>query len=427
MRLAAARRRPLHVERIVYSVCERYSDGFADDFIGCPNSPATVTLSGSAVDGPYLSLSPGGLGFANQIVGTASATQTVTITNVGDQAAAFSSGYIYSNSSDFTVVNNCPASLNPGQSCQAAVSFAPTQVGLRTGALYVYGNTYGYSYSTIGLSGTGTTGTGAAGTGTLTLSATSLNFGTQVQGTTSTTQNIYLYNTGSLPITVNSATVSTAGQSASSDFQINQGYCYGSGYLPASVPPESYCYISVTFMPSTTASESGTITITDSTSGSPHTVALSGMGVSAAQILESTPANFVFPDQPLTTASATQRLNFYDVGTAPITIDRVLITGDFQISSTNCAETVLQPNSPGTSYNYNGSYCYVDVTFAPTATGSRTGTLTLIDSASGTPQVFNLMGNGITPTGTLVTQPADLVFSAQPQGTTSPDAEFLLE
>ncbi|MGA7318061.1 MAG: choice-of-anchor D domain-containing protein, partial [Silvibacterium sp.] len=390
-----------------------------------PNTPTTLTLTGSAVDGSYLLLSPTNLSFSDQVVGTASATQTVTVKNIGDQVATISSGSFYGNSADYTVVSNCPAQLSAGQSCQVGVSFAPAQVGLRNSQLYDYN--YPYGNQAVSLSGTGVAGTGAAGTGTLTLSATSLNFGTQAQGSTSATQYINLYNTGSLPVTVNSATVTTTGQSGSGDFQITQSYCYNSGYFsypPASVAPQSSCSIAVTFAPSTTASETGTITITDSTSGSPHTVSLSGVGIAAAQTLESSPANFVFPDQPLTTASATQRLDFYDVGTAPLIIDRVLISGgDFQIQSTNCAETTLQPNN---LEGYYGSNCYVDVTFAPTATGSRTGTLTLIDSAGGSPQVFNLMGNGITATGTLVPQPAGLVFNAQPQGTTSTDQYFQL-
>src|SRR5208283_3908216 len=61
----------------------------------------------------------------------------------------------------------------------------------------------------------------------------------------------------------------------------------------------------------------------------------------------------------------------------------------------------------------------INVVFLPTATGTATGTLTLYDAATGNPQALNLMGTGITATGSLVVDPTALTFAAQAQGTTS--------
>ena len=66
------------------------------------------------------------------------------------------------------------------------------------------------------------------------------------------------------------------------------------------------------------------------------------------------------------------------------------ITGDFQSTYDTCARTTLNPTNP--QNGYANSYRYVYITFTPTATGGRTGTLSLIDAATGNPQVVNLMG-----------------------------------
>ena len=166
-------------------------------------------------------------------MGTPSATQTVTITNIGDQPATDLQGYIVSYSVDYTVVNSCPASLPAGQSCQAGVTFSPSQVGLRSGTIYAAYSPY-YGYSKVSVTGTGVPVSGGAGSGTIALSATALNFGTQLQGTTSSSQIVYVYNTGTVPVTIASAVAATSGQTGSSDFQLTNGsYCYSGGYVPA--------------------------------------------------------------------------------------------------------------------------------------------------------------------------------------------------
>ncbi len=383
-----------------------------------PNSPTTVSLSGTAVDTSFLTVSPTSLSFGDQVVGTPSATRTVTITNIGDQPATDLQGYIGPGYTiDYIVVNSCPASLPAGQSCQAGVTFSPSQVGLRSGTIYA-GYSPNVGYSTVSVTGTGVPVSGGAGSGTIALSATALNFGTQLQGTTSSSQLVYVYNTGTVPVTITSAVAATNGQTGSSDFQLTNGsYCYAGGYVPAQVGPGGYCYFYITFTPSTSSSETGTLTITDSTSGSPHTVALSGVGVATAQTLVTSPSNLVFPNQPVGITSASQIIYIYNTGTAPFVVDRVEITGDFQTTSDSCAEATLNPTNPQNNYAYN--VCYVYITFTPTATGSRTGTLSLIDAATGNPQVVNLMGTGITATGSLVPEPDNLTFEAQATGTTS--------
>src|SRR5205823_1443212 len=55
--------------------------------------------------------------------------------------------------------------------------------------------------------------------------------------------------------------------------------------------------------------------------------------------------------------------------------------------------------------------------FRPAATGTRTGTLTVTDNASGSPQTASLSGTGVAPGATL--SPTSLTFASQNVGTTS--------
>jgi hypothetical protein len=69
------------------------------------------------------------------VVGTASATQTVTLTNTGDAALTLIAARIVSG--DFTVVSGCGTSLVGHSSCALLVAFVPKSVGAGTGTLTV--------------------------------------------------------------------------------------------------------------------------------------------------------------------------------------------------------------------------------------------------------------------------------------------------
>ena len=112
---------------------------------------------------------------------------------------------------------------------------------------------------------------GSGGTAPIaTLSPTSVNFGNQTVGTTSAGQPITLTNTGSASLALTSIT-------ATGNFAQTNNCPVGAG----SLAPSAFCTITVTFTPSTTGVRSGSISVVDNASGSPHTVALNGTGVSS--------------------------------------------------------------------------------------------------------------------------------------------------
>jgi hypothetical protein len=203
--------------------------------------------------------SPANLSFGMQLAGTSSSAQTLTLTNNGSSAIVIVNvGSSGSAAADFSSGNTCGGSISAGGSCMLSVTFDPTALGPRSAAVVITDNTLGspHSYS---LDGVGVTSGPNA-----TLSSSSLSFFNQAVGTTSPSQSINLSNYGT-------ATLSISGIAASGDF----GETNNCG---SSLAPAATCTIDVTFTPSTTGTLTGTLSVTDNASGSPHTVALSGTG-----------------------------------------------------------------------------------------------------------------------------------------------------
>jgi len=188
-------------------------------------------------------------------VGTMSAVQTITLTNAGGVTLSISS---ITASGDFARTTTCGSSLGAGASCGISVTFSPTAAGTRNGQISVSSNAAG-SPHTVGLTGTGFNQEPVAG-----LSSSSLNFGDQILGETSATQEVTLSNAGTAPLTLSSITLS-------GDFALTHT-CGGS------LAAGSSCALRVTFTPTASGARTGKVTITDNAAGSPHVIDLAGMG-----------------------------------------------------------------------------------------------------------------------------------------------------
>jgi hypothetical protein len=373
-------------------------------------SPLTVKLSGTASDGGYLEVlqpSNSQLNFGTQAVGTASAFQTIAVKNTGDQPITSLS--IQNLPAGFATLNNCPATLNAGASCEFGIQFAPFQAGFfDSGSPYIYSPTYGsyYGFTVTGI------GVISGNQGSLALSAAALNFDTLSVGTASGSQYVSIKNTGIAPVGVLSYTTSLTGTVGNAaDFAINS---YSCGQPPYVIQPESSCSFYVTFTPSAAGAETATIAIANST-GAAAAVALAGTGSADTQKLVFTPSNYVFPDQVVGVASAAQTFYVENSGDQTTTIDRVFAAGDFRLQPQSCTGALAPSNQPGVP----ASPCSVSVVFDPSVTGNRTGSLTFVDTGAGTAETLSLSGNGIVGTGALVADTPSLTFPAQAVGTTS--------
>jgi len=119
----------------------------ADEFRSQP-----VTLNGTGIAPPGVSLTPAALTFAATGVGLTTTAQVVTLNNNGGQALTISS---ITTSPGFAIAaNSCPASLAINSSCALQVVFAPTAAGAISGAVTFVDNAT-VPTQTVALSGTG--------------------------------------------------------------------------------------------------------------------------------------------------------------------------------------------------------------------------------------------------------------------------------
>jgi Abnormal spindle-like microcephaly-assoc'd, ASPM-SPD-2-Hydin/Galactose oxidase, central domain/Kelch motif len=205
-----------------------------------------------------LSFSASSLNFGFLQMGLTSATQTVTVTNVSNHSVKFTS---ITHSGDFFQSNTCPepATLNESESCTITVSFSPTAVGLRNGAVTLKDNSPGSPQQTIALSGTG-------GAGALVFTTTSLNLGSVVPGS-SITQSATLINDDSVSVNITGVNITPSGTTFTS-----------TNNCPGTLNPQQTCVFQITFTPPDSGSFSATLTVTDSGTGAPATLSLSGTG-----------------------------------------------------------------------------------------------------------------------------------------------------
>jgi hypothetical protein len=208
--------------------------------------------------------------------------------------------------------------------------------------------------------------------GGINLSPASVNFGVQVLGSNSPTENVTLTNAGTSTLSINS--IAITGTDAG-DF--NETNTCGS-----SLAVGATCTVSVIFKPTATGPRAATVTITDSATGSPQSVTLNGTGVVSGPNATLSPTKLTFAAQLLGTPSPARSVTLINWGTMALDITSIVANGDFSASST-CGSSLAAEAS-----------CTISVTFTPTQLGSRGGTLSLTDSAHGSPQAVKLAGVG---------------------------------
>ncbi|HEV2494479.1 MAG TPA: choice-of-anchor D domain-containing protein [Terriglobia bacterium] len=102
------------------------------------------------------------------------------------------------------------------------------------------------------------------------------------------------------------------------------------------------------------------------------------------------PGSLSFATQALKTTSAAQSVTLTNSGSAGLNVTGISTSGDFA-QTDNCGASLGA-----------GANCAIKVTFTPTQSGARTGTLSVNDNATGSPQTVSLTGTGQagTPAGT---------------------------
>jgi len=121
-----------------------------------PAGPATVALSGTGT-APDERVIPGALDFGEQTVGTQSASQSIEVANTADGSGPLLVGQVSLAGAGYDLVfDGCSGqSLSPGDECQIAVRFAPSQPGAQAATVQIPSNGQTPSAS-VAVSGTGT-------------------------------------------------------------------------------------------------------------------------------------------------------------------------------------------------------------------------------------------------------------------------------
>ena len=349
-----------------------------------PGSPQKIALNGTGT-APGVSLSPTTLTFPSTSVGKTSAVKIVTLTNTGSSTLDISSILTTgTNPADFQVVlaqTTCPiggSGVGAGGSCNIAVDFVPQASGSRFASVSITDNAAS-SPQTVALSGTGTQPA-------VTLSSNAIAFGSVNVGTTATQPSVTLTNTGNQALTISSVKINSS-IGTPGDFALSgSNTCETIG----SLAPNGTCTVSVTFTPAATGAVTGRVDITDDAPGSPHTIALTGTGTAPGISLA--PSSLSFGNEDVGSTSAAQNVTLTNTGSGPLTINSITFTGsnigDFG-QTNNC------PISP--AQLASSSACIVSVTFAPTAKGARSASLSVSDSGPGTPQKVAVSGTGTQP------------------------------
>jgi hypothetical protein len=216
---------------------------------------------------------------------------------------------------------------------------------------------------------------------TVTLLPASRTFGSFTVGTSSPSQTAVLTNTSGAgnTVTISGKSISTGPNPG--DFSFNDN-------CPSLLLSGLSCTFNITFTPTAAGARAANLTVVDNASGSPQSVALSGTGVSLTPGVSLNPTSLNFGDQTLSTTSTVRSIILTNTGSGTLTISSVVASGDFAVVTvpvTNCGGTLASLAT-----------CSLNVTFTPTATGGRTGAVTVTDNASGSPHVATLSGNGIT-------------------------------
>jgi len=334
------------------------------------------------------SAAPSALTFSNQVFGTTSAAQSVTITNTGSVALLPTAPSFSGDQNDFNVAagSNCIGqSIAAGGTCTLQVTFAPQGTGPRTARMIVYANVYGGQLA-VDLNGTGLACSNCA----IELSAASLPFGQVAVGVTK-----QLSVTLTNPPTSSPAAIGGIAAAAPFAVAANTNSC------GATLAPNNSCAVWVAFTPTQTGPATGVLTL--SGNFGTQTVQLSGTGAAAPTDDLST-TSIAFAATASGQVSAAQPVTITNNGDLPLHVTSIAASANFQESS-GCLSGVAAHDS-----------CSVSVQFAPTQTGPLTGTLTIVDEL-GTKTV-GLSGTGLQPAA-LTVSPPSLTFSQQQPGVAS--------
>ena len=201
----------------------------------------------------------------------------------------------------------------------------------------------------------------------VTISPTSLGFCSRALNEVSPAKTVRLTNKSTAPLTI-------GGITTSGNFAISANTC------GAMLPAGKACEVGVTATPTVLSLQTGALTFTDSAANRLERVLLSATGVEPATL---TPNKSDYPKTKVGDTSAAKTFTLKNRQTVALTNITASTTGDFAVSAMACTASLAAEES-----------CTISVTFTPTQTGTRSGQLSVSDTANNSPQTVSLSGTG---------------------------------
>ncbi len=357
---------------------------------GCANKSENVAPDAP----PTIAFSTTSLSFPSTTVGNAAPVAALTITDSGALPLTMA-GAVLSDSSDFSLTNNCGATLAASASCTFAILFHPQVAGSFSATLTLTDDSGGSNgaQQVITLTGVGT----PVPLPQVLLVPTSLTFPQTPIGTGATPQTVTLSNPGTAMLVISGVVLSDT---------VNYSVTTTCG---AALAPSVSCSFSISFQPGTIGSLDAMLTLTDNagaeTGTTQQSISLTGTGAPppVPQGFLASPG-LLFPATIVGASSSAQPVTLTNTGTAPLTIGKYLLsdTADFSIATT-CGAMV----APGGS-------CIFSVLFHPQSVGLLNTTLTVTDNSGGgvgVQQALTLSGTGLpVPVPQATVAPSSLSF-----------------
>jgi hypothetical protein len=357
------------------------------NIIADPNqTDYTAGLSGTGSASALLA-SVSSVNFGTQYVGGTPLGRMVNITNTTPYPATVTG---VSTSAEFSQQNTCTTPLAPYASCRISVSYSPVTNEVTTGTLTAAGLGPGGA-QTVGLNGNGLI------VSDLTVSPIPLDLYSDVDGFSGSGV-ITVTNTSSSSVNISSIAI------ASPFSQTNN--------CPGTLSPSAYCSVTVTFTPTQLGVVNANLSIANSGPNSPQTVPVIG---TAQVVFNFSQSLFTFGPEQLHTGYLGYA-GLVNYSSNSITVNKITVQGqDFALTKNGCPKVFGPEEGCGD----------LEITFTPSATGVRTGTITVYDSDPSSPHTATLQGIGISD-GQGTVSPTSLSFGFQAVGTqSSPQAVTL--
>ncbi len=357
-----------------------------------PSSPKLVSLDGTGVTPPALTLSPRSLTFPSTQEGSVSASQSINVSNSGGATAQLQSETV---TGDFQIAgNSCGSSLVSNARCVLQITYAPSSQCGSAGLLTVAANGSGgqVTAALTGVDGSATTPCA------LTLAPNSLAYGSAVIGSTTAAQSVTVTNNSSAPVQLGTPTVT-------GNYSLQGGTCVANMTLAPSPAAGDSCTLQIVFSPTAAGDRAGLLTVPANIAGVSVTAHLDGTGVTPGNLSLST-SLLNFGTIVVGKSSTAQTLTLSNTGGSGVNLQPPVISSEYAVTS-NCGAVLGA-----------GQQCTLSVVFSPTATGAQPGTLTISGNSGALQAQATLGGSGVAPAN-LAFAPASLDFGSVQVGSAS--------